>query len=824
MDAKTTAIGQFTSPCLEQTFDLNLRLSSDTTQGRRCLQLVFARQKKTVGYIPMEAGLRRTLLISFEDPVVTPGYGRAACDAIVGLGFNSAISSCAGFDVASQLRSDMKSRGLAEDEYTFNALVSACERSRRWDSALALVEEMLQAGLRPSVVTCSAAISACDKGQRWEWALQLLQDMPSARLRLRPNTFSYAAAVSACEACRQWEWALQVFGESLRASCPPSVVSYGAALSACEKGGCWDGALWLLADMSRRNLSPNTIVCNAAISACARSSGKWQNCLALLASLPGLGLAPELLSCGAAVHGCAAAGRWSLVLQLLGDMRELEIRPDAPVLMDAFEACEALHASSSMPALSASVQDILAELTLTRRRLRAASTPPAGADQAVVSMELLHEAGCSRSSQSEAFRRPLFASARSEYDNITAATSPTSWLQSPQAPPASAVHPLTGASVRSASQSARLLLPGRRLGPFSPRRWEQATSSVAAETAAVGLIAGAIAQDQSPALLMAASVVYRHSLQSTLAWDERPQRWLAPSAPFARHGHQRHQQVSPRRHVAVSPPRPGRFGSSATGQLSAQSLAGSPPRTSRTEASLVAAARASSGMNSTYFMGAASLSPRPSTAMPVTGRIAGGVGGLLVGSVSSTARPNRQASYAQARLSLGSGADEMWMRVRAEMIMGPGPRSVRMGAALAATREAAAADTTDGVSATSALHRHIQSMAGLLQPVGELGSDGSSCAICLGADAEDVVQLRCGNQHRFHRSCITTWMVASMTLEGGMPRCPLCRKRVVDSSEMVDPDSTGMNAPRGVEGRARRDRDVLELSLQELSAVERLLE
>ncbi|CAE8597911.1 unnamed protein product, partial [Polarella glacialis] len=54
MDAKTTAIGQFTSPCLEQTFDLNLRLSSDTTQGRRCLQLVFARQKKTVGYIPME--------------------------------------------------------------------------------------------------------------------------------------------------------------------------------------------------------------------------------------------------------------------------------------------------------------------------------------------------------------------------------------------------------------------------------------------------------------------------------------------------------------------------------------------------------------------------------------------------------------------------------------------------------------------------------------------------------------------------------------------------------------------------------------------------
>eukprot|EP00930_Biecheleria_cincta_P010906 TRINITY_DN11329_c0_g1_i1.p1 TRINITY_DN11329_c0_g1~~TRINITY_DN11329_c0_g1_i1.p1 ORF type:complete len:490 (+),score=61.36 TRINITY_DN11329_c0_g1_i1:70-1470(+) len=99
---------------------------------------------------------------------------------------------------------------------------------------------------------------------------------------------------------------------------------------------------------------------------------------------------------------------------------------------------------------------------------------------------------------------------------------------------------------------------------------------------------------------------------------------------------------------------------------------------------------------------------------------------------------------------------------------------------------------------------------GMLEAVDNFGSEESSCAICLGSDPSDIVEISCGNKHRFHKSCITTWMVASLSAnaEGG-PRCPLCRRRL-SIQDSADP-------------HANMRRDVLDLSLQELSAVERLL-
>lgn len=99
---------------------------------------------------------------------------------------------------------------------------------------------------------------------------------------------------------------------------------------------------------------------------------------------------------------------------------------------------------------------------------------------------------------------------------------------------------------------------------------------------------------------------------------------------------------------------------------------------------------------------------------------------------------------------------------------------------------------------------------GMLEAADDFGAEESSCAICLGSDPSDVVEISCGNKHRFHKSCITTWMVASLSANaGGGPRCPLCRRRL-SIQESADP-------------QANMRRDVLDLSLQELSAVERLL-
>jgi len=91
-----------------------------------------------------------------------------------------------------------------------------------------------------------------------------------------------------------------------------------------------------------------------------------------------------------------------------------------------------------------------------------------------------------------------------------------------------------------------------------------------------------------------------------------------------------------------------------------------------------------------------------------------------------------------------------------------------------------------------------------VQDVDDFGSEDSTCSICLGSDSTQVVELKCGNRHRFHKSCINTWMVASLAVRDGTARCPLCRK--------------GLSMGQGSR------RNVLDLSLQELVAVERLLE
>eukprot|EP00439_Symbiodinium_sp_Y106_P086506 s39_g33.t2 len=48
----TTALGRFQAETDAESFDVNLRLSCDGP--RKCLQLVFSREKKTLGYIPTE--------------------------------------------------------------------------------------------------------------------------------------------------------------------------------------------------------------------------------------------------------------------------------------------------------------------------------------------------------------------------------------------------------------------------------------------------------------------------------------------------------------------------------------------------------------------------------------------------------------------------------------------------------------------------------------------------------------------------------------------------------------------------------------------------
>lgn len=95
--------------------------------------------------------------------------------------------------------------------------------------------------LSPNEVSYNASISALEKSQQWSWALALLSEMPAALVP--PGTVSYNAALTACEKAQQWEAAVGLFSELQLSQVAPSVVTYNALISAFEKGAQWAHAL-----------------------------------------------------------------------------------------------------------------------------------------------------------------------------------------------------------------------------------------------------------------------------------------------------------------------------------------------------------------------------------------------------------------------------------------------------------------------------------------------------------------------------------------------------------------------------------------------------
>ena len=56
---------------------------------------------------------------------------------------------------------------MKPDVYSYNALISACEKGGQWERAVEVFEEMKAAGVKPDVITYSALITACEKGAQW---------------------------------------------------------------------------------------------------------------------------------------------------------------------------------------------------------------------------------------------------------------------------------------------------------------------------------------------------------------------------------------------------------------------------------------------------------------------------------------------------------------------------------------------------------------------------------------------------------------------------------------------------------------------------------
>lgn len=60
---------------------------------------------------------------------------------------------------------DMVARGCERNVITYSSLITACEKSGRYQLALDFFNEMHRDNVKPNVVTYNALIAACGQGQ-----------------------------------------------------------------------------------------------------------------------------------------------------------------------------------------------------------------------------------------------------------------------------------------------------------------------------------------------------------------------------------------------------------------------------------------------------------------------------------------------------------------------------------------------------------------------------------------------------------------------------------------------------------------------------------
>jgi pentatricopeptide repeat protein len=159
--------------------------------------------------------------------------------------YNSAIAACSragNANMALQLLTSCKSRGVVPDKITYTTVISACARARpvKAQKALEIFQSMRAEGVKPDVVTFTAVIDACAKGgprmrvaaapldveQNYEerqskpqappvyktgpsLALELMEEMVVGE-GIVPNGFTYGAVINAAAAEGKADQALEL--------------------------------------------------------------------------------------------------------------------------------------------------------------------------------------------------------------------------------------------------------------------------------------------------------------------------------------------------------------------------------------------------------------------------------------------------------------------------------------------------------------------------------------------------------------------------------------------------------------------------------------
>lgn len=254
-------------------------------------------------------------------------------------------------DVLRLLR-EMPEKGVEPDVVCFNAAVTACAKSCRWEEGVGLLAEMVASSPLSSSSTIPPATASSASGPA---AARRERDRGGAGNTRGPGKSSPIRGANSSRGVKCGD-DTTVRGEAAQAPgsffCRPNVVTYNAAMQACGSAGQWREALRLLRAMLAENIAPNATSFTSAIAACG-AAGEWEQARRLLGAVKRAHGA-ALLSVGsynAAIKACGDAGRFEEAVEVLREM-EADARgeggsDDAPPAPDATTYTAAIKASGA---------------------------------------------------------------------------------------------------------------------------------------------------------------------------------------------------------------------------------------------------------------------------------------------------------------------------------------------------------------------------------------------------------------------------------------------------------------------------------------------
>lgn len=219
----------------------------------------------------------------------------------------------------------------------FGNMVRYAASSGDWELSTRVLKEMRNGKLEVDNVLYNTVLATCVGAERLDDARRVLEDMESAGGIV--DVITYNTLAKGYTKAGKLDECFQLFEKMKRKNIEPSQVTYGILLDGCINENQVDKAAEIFEVMKRDGCQMNTVLYTTLIKGFARAGQVEQAMKVYEQMRTERAVPPDLITFSVLIKANCDAGKTLSALRLLGEMRELGLRPDEVVFNNLLGGC-----------------------------------------------------------------------------------------------------------------------------------------------------------------------------------------------------------------------------------------------------------------------------------------------------------------------------------------------------------------------------------------------------------------------------------------------------------------------------------------------------